>query len=156
LRREGLFARAAIVDLDVHQGDGTAAIFEGDARVLTFSMHGANNFPFRKQKSAIDVGLPDRTGDREYLAALSAHLPAIWRFEPEILFFQSGVDTLATDRLGRLALTPEGLRERDALVLEGARLRRIPVAITLGGGYSEPIEATVEAHANTFRAAARL
>jgi acetoin utilization deacetylase AcuC-like enzyme len=159
LQREGGIQRAAVVDLDVHQGDGTAAIFEGEAfqgekRVLTFSMHGANNFPFRKQKSAIDVALPDSTEDRAYLALLTASLQEVWNFEPEIVFFQAGVDALKTDRLGRLALTLEGLKQRDALVLEGARSRNIPIVITLGGGYSEPVEATVQAHANTFRAAA--
>lgn len=148
--------RAAVIDLDVHQGDGTAAIFAEDPNVLTFSMHGARNFPFRKRQSRIDVELPDDTGDRDYLAALAAHLPEIWSFKPEIVFFQSGVDTLATDRLGRLALTLDGLRRRDALVLEGAYACAIPIVVTLGGGYSEPIEATVEAHANTFRAAALL
>ncbi|HVW85604.1 MAG TPA: histone deacetylase [Bryobacteraceae bacterium] len=155
LRREGRIRRAAVVDLDVHQGDGTAAIFSGDADVLTFSMHGANNFPFRKQQSAIDVELTDGTGDAAYLERLEATLPRVWGFEPEILFFQAGVDALKTDRLGRLALTHAGLEARDRLVLEGARRRKIPVVITLGGGYSEPIEATVEVHANTFRMAAR-
>jgi acetoin utilization deacetylase AcuC-like enzyme len=156
LRNEGRIERAAVVDLDVHQGDGTAAIFEGDKRVLTFSMHGANNFPFRKRKSAIDVEFPDGTGDGDYLDALAAQLPEIWRFEPDVVFFQSGVDALASDQLGRLSLTLDGLKRRDALVLEGTRSRNIPVAIALGGGYSDPIEATVQAHANTFRTAAQL
>lgn len=149
-----LIRRAAVVDLDVHQGDGTAAIFAGAPDVLTFSMHGAKNFPFRKQTSAIDVELADGTADGEYLERLAGHLPRVWAFEPEIVFFQAGVDALATDRLGRLALTPEGMRERDRMVIGGARGRRTPLVITLGGGYSEPIEATVDAHAATFFLAA--
>jgi acetoin utilization deacetylase AcuC-like enzyme len=156
LQQEGLIRSAAIVDLDVHQGDGTAAIFEGDPDVLTLSLHGANNFPFRKQRSSLDVELADGTEDAEYLARLEEALPAIWDFAPEIVFFQAGVDALKTDRLGRLALTPGGLAERDRMVLEGAMSRDLPIVITLGGGYSEPIEATVEAHAATFGAAARL
>jgi acetoin utilization deacetylase AcuC-like enzyme len=156
LLNENRIRRAAVIDLDVHQGDGTAAIFEGDENVLTFSMHGALNFPFRKQKSTIDIEFPDLTADKEYLEKLAETLPRIWQFEPDIVFFQSGVDGLATDRLGRLALTVNGLKQRDALVFEGARKRNIPAVITLGGGYSDPIEATVEAHANTFRAARAL
>jgi acetoin utilization deacetylase AcuC-like enzyme len=156
LRREGLVSRAAVIDLDVHQGDGTAAIFSGDPAVLTFSMHGAKNFPFRKQSGAIDIELADGTEDREYLAHLCETLPRIWAFRPDIVFFQAGVDTLATDRLGRLALTPEGLRNRDQLVMTQARDRRVPFVLTLGGGYSEPIEATVEAHTTTFLTAAEI
>jgi acetoin utilization deacetylase AcuC-like enzyme len=151
LRREGLAARAAVIDLDVHQGDGTAAIFEDDPSVLTFSMHGENNFPFRKQRSRIDVALADGTGDTEYLRRLQDALPEVVAFCPQVIFYQSGVDALAGDRLGRLTLTSEGLIHRDRLVLEASR--GIPLVITLGGGYAEPIDRTVEAHANTFRAA---
>jgi len=156
LRREGVITRAAVIDLDVHQGDGTAAMFAGDPEVLTFSMHGAKNFPFRKQSGAIDIELADGTEDREYLARLCETLPRIWSFRPDIVFFQAGVDTLATDRLGRLALTHEGLRNRDQLVISQARDRRVPLVLTLGGGYSEPIEATVEAHTTTFLTAAEI
>jgi acetoin utilization deacetylase AcuC-like enzyme len=155
LQNAGRIRRAAVVDLDVHQGDGTASIFQNDPAVLTFSMHGANNFPFHKQKSDIDVELPDFTGDDAYLTALDDALPEVWRFDPEIVFYQSGVDTLHSDRLGRLSLTAQGLRHRDHLVLTGARFRRLPVVVTLGGGYSDPIDATVSAHANTFRIAAK-
>jgi acetoin utilization deacetylase AcuC-like enzyme len=151
LRREGLAARAAVIDLDVHQGDGTAAVFQNDPAVLTFSMHGENNFPFRKQRSRIDIALADGTGDAEYLARLHEALPQVFAFRPQVVFYQSGVDTLAGDRLGRLALTLDGLIHRDRLVLEASR--GIPLVITLGGGYAQPIERTVEAHANTFRAA---
>lgn len=145
--------RAAVVDLDVHQGDGTAAIFEDDSSVLTVSLHGANNFPFRKQRSAIDIALPDGTADDAYLSELRRILPAVAAFRPEILFYQSGVDALAGDRLGRLALTHAGLMERDRLVFQFVHERAIPVVVTLGGGYSDPIEATVIAHGNTFRTA---
>jgi acetoin utilization deacetylase AcuC-like enzyme len=146
--------RAAVVDLDVHQGDGTALIFEDDPGVLTLSMHGAGNFPFRKQRSRIDVELPDRTGDEEYLARLAEVLPRVFDFQPRIIFYQSGVDALAGDKLGRLSLTHDGLRERDRMVIGAAHRRGIPLVITLGGGYADPIERTAEAHANTFRTAA--
>ena len=152
----GEIQRAAVVDLDVHQGDGTALIFAHEPRVLTLSLHGASNFPARKQRSGIDVDLPDGVGDREYLAALEDALARVFDFAPEIVFYQSGVDALASDRLGRLALTREGLGQRDDIVLDGAKSRGIPVVITLGGGYSEPIALTAEAHAQTFRAAARV
>jgi acetoin utilization deacetylase AcuC-like enzyme len=150
LRRDGLAARAAVIDLDVHQGDGTAAIFEHDPAVLTLSLHGANNFPFRKRRSRIDIALPDRTADAEYLHHLQQVLPEVIAFRPDVIFYQSGVDSLAGDRLGRLALTVDGLKQRDQMVLETSR--GIPLVVTLGGGYADPIERTAEAHANTFRA----
>ena len=148
--------RAAVVDLDVHQGDGTAAIFAGDATVLTLSLHGAHNFPFRKQQGGIDVALPDGTADDEYLAHLRAVLPRVSEFRPEVLLYQSGVDALEGDRLGRLALTPAGLLERDRTVFAFAKREGLPVLVTLGGGYANPISRTAEAHANTFRAAAEI
>jgi acetoin utilization deacetylase AcuC-like enzyme len=148
--------RAAIVDLDVHQGDGTAALLRANPDILTVSLHGRNNFPFRKQQSDIDVELDDGCRDAAYLAALERILPAVWDFHPQIVFYQAGVDALAEDRLGRLSLSLDGLAERDYLVLSGCHHRNIPVVITLGGGYSEPIELTVAAHANTFFTAARL
>jgi acetoin utilization deacetylase AcuC-like enzyme len=147
--------RVAVVDLDVHQGDGTAAIFEADARVFTLSLHGERNFPLRKQRSSLDIEFPDKTSDEQYLAALREALGQVWRFQPELVFFQSGVDALASDQLGRLSLTLAGLAMRDRMVIEQATERAVPLAITLGGGYSRPIEATVEAHAQTFRLAAR-
>ena len=147
--------RAAVIDLDVHQGDGTAAIFEDDPGVLTVSLHGQNNFPFHKQRSRIDIGLADGTGDAEYLERLGGLFPAIREFSPEILFYQSGVDGLEGDRLGRLRLSMEGLRARDATVFGWASNLGIPLVVTLGGGYAEPIERTAEAHAQTFRAALR-
>jgi acetoin utilization deacetylase AcuC-like enzyme len=148
--------RAAVIDLDVHQGDGTAHFFEDDPDVLTLSLHGANNFPFRKQRSTIDVELPDKTGDEEYLRALDLVLPRVLDFAPEIVFYLSGVDGLATDVLGRLALTHEGLKARDARVIGACFTNKLPLVITLGGGYSRPIHLTAEAHANTFRIAAEI
>jgi acetoin utilization deacetylase AcuC-like enzyme len=153
LRRDGRARRSAVLDLDVHQGDGTASIFEDDPNVLTISLHGENNFPFRKQRSRVDIGLPDGTGDETYLSRLGEALPNIVQFRPDVIFYQSGVDGLAGDRLGRLALTPAGLAERDRLVFEISKLHGIPVVVTLGGGYSDPIARTVEAHTNTFRTA---
>lgn len=155
LRREweGAKPRVAIVDLDVHQGDGTAAFFEGDPEVLTLSLHGANNFPFRKQRSKIDVTFEDGAGDAEYLAALTPALDKVAAFRPDFVFYQSGVDGLAEDQLGRLALTREGLGQRDRMVFETIRRLGVPVVVTLGGGYATPIERTVEAHAQTFRLA---
>ncbi len=147
--------RIGIVDLDVHQGDGTAAIFGDDARVFTLSLHGERNFPFRKERSTLDIEFPDKTSDQQYLASLGEALQQIWRFQPELVFFQSGVDALASDQLGRLSLTREGLAMRDRMVIEQATERGVPLTITLGGGYSRPIEATVQAHAQTFRIAAR-
>lgn len=153
LRAKGRVQRAAVIDLDVHQGDGTAQIFEVDPNVLTLSMHAKSNFPFRKQRSKIDIEFEDGTRDPEYLSALDAVLPRVFEFKPEIVFYQSGVDPLASDTLGRLALTHAGLKERDRRVITAARDHSIPIVVTLGGGYSRPIELTAEAHANTFRTA---
>ena len=139
--------RIAIIDLDVHQGDGTAAIFENDPGVFTLSLHGAGNFPFRKRKSSLDIEFPDGTTDQHYLDALVSALQHVWRFEPQFVFYQSGVDTLRSDKLGRLALTPRGLAERDKIVFASVSARNIPIAVTLGGGYSDPITLTAEAHA---------
>lgn len=153
LRAEHRIRKAAVVDLDVHQGDGTACIFRDDPDVLTLSLHGRNNFPFRKQQSRIDVDLPDATGDAEYLSALDGVLPQVAAFAPEIVFYQSGVDPLAGDKLGRMALTHAGLAERDRRVMKLAREQGVPLVVTLGGGYADPISRTAEAHANTFRMA---
>jgi acetoin utilization deacetylase AcuC-like enzyme len=153
LRRRGVH-RAAVIDLDVHQGDGTAGIFEHDPEVLTVSLHGENNFPFRKQPSKIDIGLPDGAGDDEYLSRLRAVLPIVREFRPPVVLYQAGVDGLTGDRLGRLSLSFDGLKERDRMVFDFARSLGIPIVVTLGGGYAAPISRTAEAHANTFRAAA--
>lgn len=156
LRRDYGFARAAVIDLDVHQGDGTAALFEQDPNVLTLSFHGRNNFPFRKQRSKIDVEFSDGTGDDEYLNRLRETLPAVFAFRPDVIFYQAGVDALATDKLGRMALTHEGLGSRDRLVLEACRNFGAPAIITMGGGYSQPVELTAAAHAQVYRTAARV
>jgi len=153
LRERTHVRRVSIVDLDVHQGDGTAKIFESDADVFTASVHGSNNFPFRKQASSVDAALPDGVEDDEYLQAVEKVVPLAIDFRPDILFFQSGVDGLASDVLGRLSLTCEGLLARDRIVFSACRNAGVPCVITLGGGYSDPIERTVEAHANTFRTA---
>ena len=146
--------RFAVVDLDVHQGDGTASIFSDDPSVFTLSVHAARNFPFRKQRSVLDVELPDGTTDESYLQALEGALAEVWNFRPDLVMFQAGVDGLATDGLGRLALTKNGLACRDRTVLEQTHARGIPLVATIGGGYSNPIEETVAAHAQTFRTAA--
>lgn len=157
LQRDRRIERAVIVDLDVHQGNGTASIFANDDAVFTFSMHGEKNFPFRKQKSARDVGLPDDASDADYLEALSRHLPEVLEAAgADLLLYQGGVDGLAEDTLGRLCMTHEGLRARDRMVFELARARGLPVVLTLGGGYAKPIEATLEAHVGTYREARRV
>lgn len=156
LRVEQGIKRATVIDLDVHQGDGTAALFENDPAVMTVSLHGKNNFPFRKQRSRIDVELPDRLRDAAYLAEVERVLPQVFEFGPGVVLYQSGVDALEGDRLGRLALSAEGLVCRDQLVFAACRAFGVPVVVTLGGGYADPVECTAEAHANTFRAAAKI
>ena len=145
-----------MIDLDVHQGDGTAEIFRGDDDVFTLSIHCQRNFPFRKQQSTLDVALPDGVEDEEYLSHLDAALLQVLAFQPEIIFYQSGVDGLATDVLGHLSLTHQGLIARDRKVMETARAEGIPLVVTSGGGYSRPIELSAEAHANTYRTAWQL
>ena len=143
-----------IVDLDVHQGDGTAEIFQKDPSVFTFSMHGENNFPFQKQTSDLDIPLPDGTGDADYLKLLKHHLPQLLEnLQPEFVFYQCGVDILSTDKLGKLNCTLEGCRERDRFVLQSCHDLQIPLECSMGGGYSTEIKTIVEAHANTFRLA---
>jgi acetoin utilization deacetylase AcuC-like enzyme len=153
LRKDGKIRRAAVIDLDVHQGDGTAEIFSHDPDVFTLSIHCQSNFPFRKQTSKLDVALPDKVEDNEYLNTLASVLPQVFGFGPDIIFYQSGVDALATDVLGRLSLTPQGLILRDRMVMNTVRDSGIPLVLTSGGGYSKPIELSAEAHANTYRTA---
>ena len=150
---EGWARRVAIVDLDVHQGDGNAAILAGHPDVFVFSMQGAKNFPHHRVASDLDVDLPDGTGDDAYLRALADHLPAVFDFRPDLVLYQAGVDPLAEDRLGRLALTLDGLAKRDRLVLTECRSRGIPVSLGLGGGYADPIDLSVQAYANTYAVA---
>lgn len=154
LLRQGLAQKILIVDLDVHQGNGTAKIFENEARVFTFSMHGERNYPIRKEKSDLDIGLPDGTEDDAYLSILRETLPRIAdQFQPDFVFYQSGVDILESDKLGRLKISREGCRERDHIVFSFCKCNRLPVVATMGGGYSPRIADIVEAHANTFRVA---
>ncbi|HEX6706010.1 MAG TPA: histone deacetylase [Albitalea sp.] len=146
--------RVAVIDLDVHQGNGTAAIFRDDPTVFTLSMHGAKNFPFRKEAGDLDVELPDGCGDGDYLVALDAALEQLWRrYSPGLVFYLAGADPHEGDRLGRLKLTAAGLAERDRRVLHAARERRIPVALTMAGGYGRVIEDTVAVQLNTLRLA---
>ena len=157
LLAHGLAKQVLIVDLDVHQGNGTAAIFQGEPRVFTFSVHGARNYPARKEASDLDLPLPDGTADAGYLALLADALPRLLaEVRPDFVFYLAGVDVLATDKLGHLALSREGCRRRDALVLGLCHARGLPVAVGMGGGYSARIADIVEAHANTFRVAAGL
>jgi len=154
LQRERAVERVLICDLDVHQGNGTAAIFAGDASVFTFSMHGERNFPARKEASTLDVALPDGCTDEDYLAALRAHLPGIIdRFRPQMVFYLAGADPYAGDRLGRLALSKAGLAERDRMVLRLARDTGLPVAVTMAGGYADEVDDIVDIHFNTVRTA---
>lgn len=148
--------RVTILDLDVHQGDGTAAILASQPRVQTISIHGEQNFPFRKCTSDLDIGLADGTADADYLAAVEQGLSAVDAFSPDLLLYLSGADPLAEDRLGRLAVSRDGLRARDRAVLGFARRRGVPVSIAIGGGYAEPIELTVEAYLDTFRVATEI
>ena len=154
LLKRNLTRQILVVDLDVHQGNGTAQIFKNDKRVFTFSMHGANNYPLIKETSDLDIGLPDFTDDSFYLKVLDANLKNLLdTVEPDFIFFQSGVDVLATDKLGRLSLTREGCKQRDKLVLELAKRNNIPLVASMGGGYSENFRDIIEAHANTYRLA---
>ena len=154
LQRQKGMGRILFIDLDVHQGDGTAQIFENDPSVFTFSMHGENNFPFEKQHSSLDIPLPDGTEDEEYLRILKLNLPAIIeKADPQFIFYQCGVDILSTDKLGKLSCSLEGCRERDRFVLQSCHDLKIPVQCSMGGGYSTHIKTIVEAHVNTFRLA---
>lgn len=154
LLSEELARRILVIDLDVHQGDGTAQIFRDEERVFTFSMHGANNYPLQKECSDLDIALPDNTEDHHYLSTLDRNLRSLMdSVEPDFIFYQSGVDILATDRLGKLSVTRQGCKERDRMVLSTAHQHNIPLVASMGGGYSENFRDIIEAHANTFRLA---
>ena len=154
LQREGVIRRAAVVDLDVHHGNGTAAIFQGDPDVFTFSMHQERNYPAWKPPSDLDIGLEDGTGDAEYVALLDEHLPEILaRHRPGLVYYLAGADPYRSDQLGGLGLTLEGLRRRDELVFERATSAGVAVAVCLAGGYALQSDDTVEIHCNTVRAA---
>ncbi|HXY79171.1 MAG TPA: histone deacetylase, partial [Candidatus Bathyarchaeia archaeon] len=154
LQFDGAIERAMVVDTDVHQGNGTAAVFGGDGNVYTLSLHQEHNYPFPKPPSTVDVDLPDGIGDEEYLAILEKHLhQAFHDFAPEILFYVAGADPYREDQLGGLALTMEGLAQRDALVFDYARRNAVPVAIALAGGYARRVGDTVSIHVGTIIAA---
>lgn len=154
LRAEGRIARPFVLDLDVHQGNGTAAIYRDDDDVFTFSMHAATNYPAAKERSRLDLELPDGCGDEAYLARLDRHLPAaLDAHRPDLVLYQAGVDALERDRFGRLRLSHAGLAARDARVFQWCAERAVPVVVTLGGGYARPLEESVRAHANVWRAA---
>lgn len=150
---EGVVDRIAVIDLDVHQGDGTAAAIGDRSDVLILDVYGEKNFPFRKVPADINVPLTDHAEDRTFLQAINERLDDVWAFRPDLILYQAGVDPLVHDRLGRLDITFEGLRARDQIVLDGCRRRGIPCSMAIGGGYSDPIEHTVTAYAGTYEVA---
>jgi acetoin utilization deacetylase AcuC-like enzyme len=154
LLEEKLAKQILVVDLDVHQGNGTAEIFKNEPRVFTFSMHGANNYPLHKENSDLDISLADFTNDEFYLKTLDSNLKnLIDTVEPDFIFFQSGVDILDTDKLGKLSVTRAGCKERDRIVLRAAKENKVPMVASMGGGYSPNFRDIIEAHANTYRLA---
>jgi len=154
LQQKKLAEKILIIDLDVHQGNGTAEIFQDDASIFTFSMHGESNYPFKKEKSDLDIGLPNGINDDEYLSILKKTLPDLLKkVKPDFVFYLSGVDVLATDKLGKLKLSIAGCKERDRFVLQSLKNLNIPLEISMGGGYSQEIKYIVEGHANTYRLA---
>lgn len=154
LLNKGLAKLILIIDLDVHQGNGTAEIFCKEDRVFTFSMHGEKNFPFRKEQSDLDIALADGVADDEFLSILNDQLPQlIKKHQPDFVFYLAGVDVLATDKLGKLALSKQACKQRDQMVFEHCIKNHLPVQVSMGGGYSEDIKIIVDAHCNTFRTA---
>ncbi len=152
LQRDKLAKKFLIIDCDVHQGNGTAFIFKDEKEIFTFSMHGAKNYPLFKENSSLDIELPDNTSDREFIETLSEALPRIFLNEPDIVFYLAGADPYEKDKLGRLGLTINGLRQRDETVLEYAKMLEIPIVTVMSGGYALDINDTVEIHCNTIRA----
>nr|WP_246202646.1 histone deacetylase [Fulvivirga lutimaris] len=151
-----LASRILIIDLDVHQGNGTAKIFENDKRVFTFSMHGKANYPMHKEKSDLDIALPTGINDKDYLTVLSKNIDElVTKINPDFVFFQAGVDVMKGDKLGKMHLSKAGVKQRDELVIERCKSYNIPLVITMGGGYSEKLKDLVEAHCNTFRTAVK-
>ena len=152
--QEGLFKKILIIDLDVHQGNGTASLFSSNPNVYTLSFHGKKNYPFRKEKSDLDIEFDDNTNDNEYLKVLKETIPRVVdQFKPEFIFYLSGVDVLENDKLGRLSLTINGCKERDKFILKTCKDNSIPVQVSMGGGYSMILKNIIEAHSNTFRLA---
>ncbi|MGZ5247392.1 MAG: histone deacetylase family protein [Flavitalea sp.] len=157
LLKEKLVEKVLIIDLDVHQGNGTAAIFQNRKDVFTFSMHGKHNYPFHKEKSHLDIELMDGTDDDTYLSLLKDHLTEILdQLNPDFAFYLSGVDILSTDKFGKLSITMKGCSDRDQFVFESLKKRNIPCSVSMGGGYSPEVKTIVEAHCNTFRIAKNL
>jgi acetoin utilization deacetylase AcuC-like enzyme len=156
LQQQKTVRKSAIVDLDVHQGDGTARILRCDANLFIFDIYCEDNFPLKKIRTDLGIGLPEGTTDGAYLQQLAQHLPRVFQFKPDLIFYQAGVDPLQGDTLGRLSLSHEGLKERDRAVLKSCREVGIPVVVTLGGGYAKPLSETVKAHMNTVRVACEL
>jgi len=156
LQHEGRVRRAAVVDCDVHQGNGTAATFRGDGAVFTLSLHEQRNYPAQKEPGDLDIGLDDGTGDAEYLERLAGALERVWATAPEVVIYQAGADAYREDQLGGLGLTLEGLEARDRMVLEGCARRGVPAVVTLGGGYARRLEDTVRIHRGTCRIALAL
>lgn len=151
---KGLAKKILIIDLDVHQGNGTAEIFQNDTNVFTFSMHGKGNYPFKKEESDLDIALENDTDDGTYLSVLKETLPKLIDSEqPDFIYYLCGVDVVASDKLGKLGMTLEGCKERDRFVLETCKQHKIPLMCSMGGGYSPDIKVIIEAHANTFRLA---
>ena len=149
--------KVLIIDLDVHQGNGTAEIFQNDDRVFTFSMHGEKNYPFKKEKSDWDISLEDKTEDKIYLAILEEALPKLFnKVKPDFIFYLSGVDVLESDSLGRLGMSIEGCKSRDQMVLEHCHKKNVSIQCSMGGGYSKDIKIIIEAHANTYRIAQKI
>ncbi|MGB7342299.1 MAG: histone deacetylase [Phototrophicaceae bacterium] len=155
LQAEGLIEKVAVIDCDVHQGNGTADVTQGDDSIFTFSIHGERNFPFRKIAGDLDIGLADGTGDAEYLQTLEIAIDRILNvFQPDLVIYQSGADPFIGDKLGKLSLTKAGLAARDQMVLERCRAEGLPVAVTMGGGYAKDVEDIVDIHLETIRIAA--
>lgn len=157
LLEEKLASKILIIDLDVHQGNGTAEIFQHNSNVFTFSVHGQTNYPFKKEVSDLDIGLPNRTADDEYLKLINEYVPKLIDQEkPDFIFYLSGVDILESDKLGNLSVSVEGCKRRDEIVLSNCKKLQIPVQVSMGGGYSPEIKTIIEAHTNTYRVAADL
>ena len=154
LIEKGLSKRILIIDLDVHQGNGTASLFRSNNSVFTLSFHGKKNYPFRKEKSDLDIEFDDKTNDEKYLKILKETIPKVMdEFNPDFIFYLSGVDVLENDKLGRLSLTINGCKERDRYILDMCKKNSIPVQVSMGGGYSVVLKNIIEAHSNTFRLA---
>lgn len=157
LLNKNLASKILIIDLDVHQGNGTAEIFQGNLKVFTFSVHGKSNYPFKKEISDLDIALPDKTSDDEYLKIVNEFVPKLIHQEkPDFIFYLSGVDILDSDKLGKLGCSIEACKKRDEIVFSNCKKFEIPMQCSMGGGYSPEIKTIIQAHTNTYRVAANL